>query len=1182
MLATITARRRVSLSLIVLIIFSLLVPAHVLAANKVPFDGVVGDFDARTGHVNPTTAQRSAVSSLGAHVEWNSYGTPHSLINYGSFLATGIAGATAADAARNWVTANKGLFGLSSVSTSNLETISDINLVQSSGHAVLFRQRFGSLPAAQDGMITVGLVGSSASGWKIAYVSSTSAGTQSAPAAAQITPQQAWLAAAHDAGLDALASDIAKVATDGDWTTFTVKGFAQVQRARLRALPVAGAGVRPVFETDIQNVQGAKAVAFVSMVDAVNKKTWLRVNAVDEAAAEPLTSPAQAEAAPVTGSFQGTTTAGGCGPDYPITTTVTTQTLDLTASATIPANDIVLKLIKNGTTLQSSLDAGTSPEAIHYAPAGGVPVGSYAARVCAYNVGEIFDYAGFWVSNDQTVQQVPYPPEWKAFKSTPRLDYSNTDSRIIDCWEKTNAVVDCDLVVKNTASRAPWDVDVSTGLPTYTSIGNNAKTAEAWLSPLTPGENYSPPSADRKYYFPWTNQWESSKCNPANFASPARNDIDAAIINLFTGHNRFHDFSYFLGFTETAWNMQQSNFGNGQPGPYPGNENDPELGNVQAGAVTGGNPSFEGRDNANQVTLQDGVPGITNQYLFQPVAGSFYSPCVDGDLDVTVFGHEYTHAISNRMAGGPDSSLTGDQAGAMGESWSDLDALEYMHEYNIAPAGNANEWALGPYATGNMKVGIRNFALNANPLNYSDVGYDSACNAPLVGPPVEPACASRSEVHADGEIWNAVNFDIRAALVSKYNSTYSASNTTLQKQCADGLRPADLCPGNRRWIQIVYDAFLLMPPDVSMLGARDAYLAADVMRFAGANQKPLWHAFARRGMGQTASTTSTDDPDPIPGWSSPKETNGNLVFNAVNQSGQPVKAKIYVGNFEAAITPAADTDSASALSNQISIVADKYSFIAAAPGYGHLRFSTTAQSGKTNTVTLHFYTNLASQTNGAVASGDGGNFTELIDDTEATDWAAIGATTGVQGKQVTVKLSKTGAVDVVQVSAMLHPRDDADDYDNVAQNRFTALRSFEIWSCVASTSNANCSGTLGWTKAKTFIDAFPSDIPRPLMPDMLIKQFEVDIANASHIRLVVLENQCIGNEQYRGEQDNDPVNNTDCLSASDQEQNVRVAELQAMAEESYATGGYQTKTVYAWTGTGGEGITAAPAGETNP
>ena len=66
---------------------------------------------------------------------------------------------------------------------------------------------------------------------------------------------------------------------------------------------------------------------------------------------------------------------------------------------------------------------------------------------------------------------------------------------------------------------------------------------------------------------------------------------------------------------------------------------------MQAGAVTGGAPSYLGRDNANQIALNDGIPGITNQYLFQPIAGAFYSPCVDGDLDTSVFGHEYTHAI---------------------------------------------------------------------------------------------------------------------------------------------------------------------------------------------------------------------------------------------------------------------------------------------------------------------------------------------------------------------------------------------------------------------------------------------------------------------------------------------------------------------------------------------------------
>ena len=51
--------------------------------------------------------------------------------------------------------------------------------------------------------------------------------------------------------------------------------------------------------------------------------------------------------------------------------------------------------------------------------------------------------------------------------------------------------------------------------------------------------------------------------------------------------------------------------------------------------------------------------------------------------------------------------------------------------------------------------------------------------------------------------------------------------------------PAANCPGNRRWIQLVYDAWLMQPADDSMLDARDTYLAADMMRFGGANQSTV-------------------------------------------------------------------------------------------------------------------------------------------------------------------------------------------------------------------------------------------------------------------------------------------------------------------------------------------------------
>ena len=52
--------------------------------------------------------------------------------------------------------------------------------------------------------------------------------------------------------------------------------------------------------------------------------------------------------------------------------------------------------------------------------------------------------------------------------------------------------------------------------------------------------------------------------------------------------------------------------------------------------------------------------------------------------------------------------------------------------------------------------------MNDSPLNYSDVGYDFACNQAGV-------CTARTQVHADGEIWSATNYDIRQAMIEAYN-----------------------------------------------------------------------------------------------------------------------------------------------------------------------------------------------------------------------------------------------------------------------------------------------------------------------------------------------------------------------------------------------------------------------------
>ncbi|HEX6875548.1 MAG TPA: M36 family metallopeptidase, partial [Nocardioidaceae bacterium] len=684
--------------------------------------------------------------------------------------------------------------------------------------------------------------------------------------------------------------------------------------------------------------------------------------------------------------------------------------------------------------------------------------------------------------------------------------------------------------LRNLASRGPWDVDFLTGLPTLTTAGNNARTREAWASPLTPGGAQAPVSPQRRYTAKFTDAWQNSKCDPANLV-PGGNDIDASVTNLFVAHNRMHDFSYFLGFTEENYNMQVRNLGGNADATR---ENDPELGDVQAGAVTGGSPSYLGRDNANQISLQDGIPGITNQYLFQPIAGAFYSPCADGSLDMSVVGHEYTHAISNRMIGGPDEGITSDQGGAMGESWGDLVGSEYLISHGYSTG--ANPWVVGPYATGNKVVGIRDYAINRNPLQYGDIGFDST------GP----------EVHADGEIWNAVQYDVRNALVRRYDARFPSGNERLQLRCADGSStrsplPARRCPGNRRWVQLMFDGFLLQQGATSMLDARDAMLAADKMRFDGANQRTLWTAFARNGMGVDARTPNADSDRPRPGYRAPGVRTGTVTFKAL-AGDRPVRGRFFVGHYEARVTPVADTLKGNGLDSTVRFVPGTYELVFQGKGAGLERSHFTVKPGQRQTKVLRVSRNLASKyAGGKVVGSSAGsvNAASLIDDTEGTNWAGVNESENVdaKGRHPYVVVDLAGGrhvVSRVNVSAMLRPAG-ADGSDPDSGSRFTALRRFAIDVCTRDCTAKDARWTRIYTSRP---NAFPAVRPRPVAPNLTLRRFDVPDTRATHVRFVALENQCTGFSGYAGEQDNDPTNDTDCKTGSDRGLSVRAAELE--------------------------------------
>ncbi len=179
----------------------------------------------------------------------------------------------------------------------------------------------------------------------------------------------------------------------------------------------------------------------------------------------------------------------------------------------------------------------------------------------------------------------------------------------------------------------------------------------------------------------------------------------------------------------------------------------------------------------------------------------------------------------------------------------------------------------------------------------------------------------------------------------------------------------------------------------------------------------------------------------------------------------------------------------------------------------------------------------------------------LIDDTERTNWTAAGNITAgnltVDGKQATIDLAGTKAVTIrhIQVSSMLRSGVVATPgLANSSQNRFTALRQFEVWACTT-----NCSSDSGFSKVYTSrADAFPGDPPRPVAPHMILREFDIPNTKATHLRLVVKTSQCTGGPAFQGEQDADLTNNTDCdsnVAVGASRSFVRAAEFQAFSDD---------------------------------
>ncbi|MCW2600831.1 MAG: peptidase fungalysin [Frankiales bacterium] len=1134
----------------------------------------VGDADRRGSALAPLPAAKAGIAAMGhgMQVSWTQYGTPLNLTRDHGYLATGLTGKPV-DVARTYLRTHAALWGLSPADVDGLVVVNNEPLSQSThAYSVSFNQTVSGLLVSQDGYVVVGVVDD-----RVALVTSSLVPTAVLGQLPTTTPtlgvQQAVLAAAKDAGISGLTTadlTLGKLDLAG-FQTVVARGLHQLQRARLRVLPTTEYGAKLVWETDIQDVAGGRALATMSYVDAATGVVLLRRDAVDTLAlgtAGNATMRSVPSAAAVTpGTFQGTYSAKACSAKSKLVVAVGDKTLAISAAADNPANDIVIKVQRNGAEI-TSIDTLASPEAgtTSFTPAI-TAADVVTATVCPYDSTATapFTFAGNYLSTDQTTPATnlpgPFsdgttagPATWMAFGSNPQLarkGVASADDRYQACSGTAHPagnvlakdLSECSFLYAD-ASPLPYDADPITGMPTFTTLGNNALTSNAQVSSsLTPGGPFLPPaSPTRDYSATFDDAWHTSLCDPASILPPQQANIDASIVNLFTGHNRIHDFSYRLGLTETRGALQISNFGKQGTNVA---EGDPELGNAQNAALS--NNAFAvtnlltgaaglgltGRDNANQITLQDGVPGITNQYLFQPVVG-FYAPCTDGDLDASVFLHEYTHAISNRLIAGPATGLSGQQGGSMGESWSDLDAVEYLNAFGLAGSRGEDPFSVGAYATGDPVVGIRdyNLAPSKNPLNYSDFGFDTT------GP----------EVHADGEIWNAIQMTVREALVKKYDATYPYTDKALQRACALGRTSTgaagptwDKCPGNRRYITYLFDAMILQANGApSMVDMKNVELAAVMMRDPQ-DYDTVADAFASRGLGAGARSKSGADVDPVPSFASPKAAkNAHVTFTLVDaNTGKPVAGSVYVGQYTARCRPVATTLGGKNLPAKAELLQGTYTLTVQAKGYGIQRFTQTYEPGD-HTQVLKLAQNLASAAYQPTVTGNTGalRLGRVVDDTEVTNGAFD--TQPVDGRTVTVKFGGGQAsFDKLAVSSLHHPALPATGQDAAEfQGRLLGIRAFDV----QASSNGGKSFT---TIYRSPTDFFPAGAPRATAPDLLLRTITLPKpVTADTVRLVVRSNTCTGGSDFNHEQENDATNPSDCRSTVTNTTRVTITELE--------------------------------------
>ncbi|KAJ5587231.1 uncharacterized protein N7459_002996 [Penicillium hispanicum] len=383
------------------------------------------------------------------------------------------------------------------------------------------------------------------------------------------------------------------------------------------------------------------------------------------------------------------------------------------------------------------------------------------------------------------------------------VDYVAEASYEVYKWGLGNPTEGSRIVVDD-----PWDTSASPftwigdGNANYTTTrGNNGIAQFIPFGEEPYLNNFRPSSPELQFEYPYSSSM-----------SPPTSYINASIVQLFYTANTYHDLLYILGFDEKAGNFQWNNNGKGGLG--------------QDYVILDAQDERDIND-ASFASPADGLPGRMRVGIWTQS-----TPYRDGSFDSGLVIHEYTHGLSSRLTGGPANPgcLYGLDSAGMGEGWSDFMATLIRLKPNDT---RTKDYPIAEWAS-NQPGGIRNYpystSLATNPLTYTSVN-------------------SLDDVHDVGTVWASMLYEVMWNPIDKHGKNDSPKPT---------FRNAVPTDGKYLTMKLVMDGMALQPCTPSFLQARDAILDADTALTGGANHCDIWKGFAKRGLGQGATYSTTD------------------------------------------------------------------------------------------------------------------------------------------------------------------------------------------------------------------------------------------------------------------------------------------------------------------------------------